>query len=176
MLKRNKKLKPTKQRPEKKMKRKLKLKAEEKVVAEKEKELAEVARVAVELVEKETKEAVDKVVEEERQRKNAENRDGDTHPMDLDIPGMSIVGTEAETTSSGLGLGPWEPFRPTEVLDLRSFTYDSKTGRIVQERVKKVPVTEGAPISVVTQVPVIGDVREDPVATTKVVLHLWMQP
>jgi hypothetical protein len=37
----------------------------------------------------------------------------------------------------------------------------------VQERVKKVPTTEGAPLSVVTQVPVTGDVREDPVATTR---------
>jgi hypothetical protein len=78
--------------------------------------------------------------------------------------------------SSGLGLRPWDPFRSVKVLDLRSFTYDSKTSRIVQERVKKVPVTEGAPISVVTQVPVIGDVREDPVAKLGLVLHLWMQP
>jgi hypothetical protein len=69
--------------------------------------------------------------------------------------------------NNGLGLGPWEPFRSTEILDLCSFTYDSKTRRIVQERVKKVPTTEGAPLSVVTQVPVIGDVREDPVATTR---------
>jgi hypothetical protein len=53
------------------------------------------------------------------------------------------------------------------VLDLRSFTYDSKTGRIVQEWVKKVSVTEGAPISVVTHVPVTGDVREDPISTAK---------
>jgi hypothetical protein len=37
----------------------------------------------------------------------------------------------------------------------------------MQERVKKVPTTEGAPLSVVTQVPVTGDVREDPVATTR---------
>jgi predicted nuclease with TOPRIM domain len=43
-----------------------------------------------------------------------------------------------------------------------------KLTRIVQERVKKVPTAEGAPLSVVTQVPIIGDVREDPVATTKV--------
>jgi hypothetical protein len=36
----------------------------------------------------------------------------------------------------------------------------------VQEHVKKVSVTEGMPISVVTHVPVMGDVREDPIATT----------
>jgi hypothetical protein len=54
--------------------------------------------------------------------------------------------------SIGLGLGPWEPFRSAEILDLLSFTYDSKTGRIVKERVEKVPVIEGAPFSVVTQV------------------------
>jgi hypothetical protein len=51
-----------------------------------------------------------------------------------------------------------------------------KLNRIVQERVKKVPVTEGSPLSVVTQVPVTGDVREDPMETTRVGLHLWMQP
>jgi membrane protein involved in colicin uptake len=89
--------------------------AKEKDVAEKEKELAEVARVATKLAEKE---AVDKVVEEERQKKNTDDREGDTHPMDLDIPGTSTTGTGAETMSSGLGLGPWEPFRSAEILDL----------------------------------------------------------
>jgi hypothetical protein len=37
----------------------------------------------------------------------------------------------------------------------------------VQERVKKVPTIEGAHLSVVTQVLVTSDVREDPVATTR---------
>jgi hypothetical protein len=36
----------------------------------------------------------------------------------------------------------------------------------VQEQVKKVLVTKGIPISVVTHVPLTGDVREDPIATT----------
>jgi hypothetical protein len=66
--------------------------------------------------------------------------------MDLDIPGTSVAGTEAETTSNGLGLGPWDPFQPIEVLDLRSFMYDSKIDRIVQEIAKKVSLIEGAPI------------------------------
>jgi hypothetical protein len=52
------------------------------------------------------------------------------------------------------------------VLDLRSFTYDSKTSRIMQERVKNMSVMEGDPISVITQVPVMRDVREDPMETT----------
>jgi small-conductance mechanosensitive channel len=65
-----------------------------------------------------------------------------------------------------LGLGPWEPFRSTEILDIHSFTYDRKTGWIIQERVKKFQ-HKGAPLSVVTQVPVTGDVREDPVETTR---------
>jgi hypothetical protein len=96
-----------------------------------------------------------------------ENKEGDAHPLDLDILGTSDVGTRAETTRNGLGLRPQDPFRPIEVLDMRSFTYDSKTGRIMEERVKKVPVIEGVPISVVTQVPIIGDVKEDHVATCK---------
>jgi hypothetical protein len=50
------------------------------------------------------KEVVDKAVEEERHKKNADDREGDTHPMDLDIPGTSTAGRGAETTSSGLGL------------------------------------------------------------------------
>jgi hypothetical protein len=98
-------------------------------------------RIATELAEKE---AMDKVVEEERKKKNADDREGDTHPMDLDVPGTSTAGAGAETTSSGLGLRPWEPFRSAKILDLRSFTYDSKTNRIMQERVKKVPAAEGA--------------------------------
>jgi hypothetical protein len=53
------------------------------------------------------------------------------------------------------------------MLDLKSFMYDSKIGRIVQEQVKKMPVLEGDHISVVTQVLVMGDVREDPVETTR---------
>jgi hypothetical protein len=47
--------------------------------------------------------------------------------MDLDILGTSTIGTGEETMSNGLGLRPWEPFRSAKVLDLRSFTYDSKT-------------------------------------------------
>jgi hypothetical protein len=86
--------------------------------------------------------------------------------MDLDIPGTSTAGTETETTSSVLGHGPWEPFRSSEIVDIHNFTYDRKTGRIIQERVKKIPAIEGAPLSVVTQVPVTRDVRENPVATS----------
>jgi hypothetical protein len=87
--------------------------------------------------------------------------------MDLDIPGNSTAGSRADTMINGLCLRPWDPFRPLEVLDLISFTYDSKIGRLVQERVKKVPVTKGAPISVVTQVLITGDVKEDLVETTR---------
>ena len=47
------------------------------------------------LVEKETKEATDKVVEEERQRKNTENKDDETQSTDLDILGTSTIGTRA---------------------------------------------------------------------------------
>ena len=57
-------------------KEKSKVEVEEKVVAQREKELAEVARVATKLEEKET---IDKVVEEERQNKDADDREGDTH-------------------------------------------------------------------------------------------------
>jgi hypothetical protein len=48
---------------------------------------------------------------------------------------------------------------------LRSFTYDIKTGKIVQEKVRKVPTTQGIPISVLAQVPVTGYIRENPIAS-----------
>jgi hypothetical protein len=71
-------------------------------------------------------------------------------------------------TGNGLGIGLWNPFQPSKVLHLRSLTYDSKTSRIMQERVKKELVTKGAPILVFTHVPITGDVREYLVAITKV--------
>jgi len=129
---------------------KAKAEAKEKDVARKEKEPVEAVRVETELAKKATKEVVDKVVEEERQRKNIENREDDTHPMDLDIPGTSTTCTEEKEMIIGLGRGPLEHFRPAEVLDIKSFTYNSKNDRIVQERFKKVLVKEGDPISVVT--------------------------
>jgi hypothetical protein len=62
-------------------------------------------------------------------------------------------------------MGLWTPFQPSEVLNLRSFTYDSKTDKIMQEQLKKVPTTEGIPILVVTHVPITRDVRENPIVT-----------
>jgi hypothetical protein len=81
---------------------------------------------------------------------------------------VSTTGTNTQTPFSGLGLGIWAPFQPSEVPNLRSFTYDNKSGKIVQEKVKKVPTTQGMSISVLTQVPIIGDVRENPIATASV--------
>jgi hypothetical protein len=45
--------------------------------------------------------------------------------------------------------------------------YDSKASRIVQKQVKKMPLMEGDPISIVTQVTFTGDVRKDHVATCR---------
>lgn len=65
--------------------------------------------------------------------------------MDTDIP---LVSTKAPFNN--LGLGIWAPFQPSEVLNLRSFTYDSKSDKIMQEKVKMVPKTQGISISVLT--------------------------
>jgi hypothetical protein len=116
-------------------------------------------------MEKETKEATDKATEEERQKKYVETRNDDTQPMDTDTQEVSIVGTNTQTPSNGLGLGIWAPFQPSEVPNLRSFTYDNKTGKIMQEKVNKVLTTQGMLISVLMQVPITGDVRENPIAT-----------
>jgi hypothetical protein len=53
-----------------------------------------------------------------------------------------------------------------KVLYLKSFTYENKISRIVKEQVKKISLTEGEPISVVTHVPVTGYVRKYLAATT----------
>jgi hypothetical protein len=86
--------------------------------------------------------------------------------METGILKMSIVGVETDLSGNDLGLGIWEKLHPSEVLHLRSFTYDNKTWKIVQEQVKKVLVTEGAPISVVTHVAIMGYVREGIVVRT----------
>jgi hypothetical protein len=94
-----------------------------------------------------------------------EDRGDDTHPMDIDLLEVSTVGIEIDTSTIDLGLGLWTPFQPSEVLNLRSFTYDRKNAKIMKEQLKKVPTIEGIPISVVTRIPIMGDVRENPIAT-----------
>jgi hypothetical protein len=54
-----------------------------------------------------------------------------THPMKIDTPKTSSIDKDTYIIGSGLGMGLWTPFQPSEVIYLRSFTYDSKTGRIV---------------------------------------------
>jgi hypothetical protein len=51
--------------------------------------------------------------------------------MEMDIPEVSTTCKEAYILGNGLRLGLWDPFQPSEVLDLRSFTYDNNTGIIV---------------------------------------------
>jgi hypothetical protein len=80
-------------------------------------------------------------------------RNDGTQPMDIDIQEVSTMDTSTKAPFNNLGLGFWAPFQPSEVPNLRSFTYDNKTGKIVQEQVKKVPTTQGMPVSVLTQVP-----------------------
>jgi hypothetical protein len=52
--------------------------------------------------------------------------------MEMNIPKMSTVDIGTNIPGNDLGLRLWEPFQPSEVLYLRSFTYDNKIGRIVQ--------------------------------------------
>jgi hypothetical protein len=110
---------------------------------------------------KKAKEATTKQLEEERQKKDIETRNDDAQVMDIDIPEISTIGASGHTPFNGLGLGLCTPFRPSEVPNLNKFTYDKVSGKIVQEQVKKVPVTGGNPISVLTQTPIIGNVSED---------------
>jgi hypothetical protein len=92
-------------------------------------------------------------------------KDG-TQPMDIDIPEVSTTCTNIETFFNGLGLGIWAPFQPSEVLNLRSFTYDNRCGKIVQEKLNKVLIAQGMSITFLTQVFITRDVRENPISTT----------
>jgi hypothetical protein len=51
--------------------------------------------------------------------------------MDVDIPRTPTIGIETNPKRNYLSLRLWESFQPIEVIDIRSFTYDSKTGRIL---------------------------------------------
>jgi hypothetical protein len=86
--------------------------------------------------------------------------------MDTNIPKVSTSNISTKASFNILGLEFWAPFKPSEVPNLRIFTYDNKTRNIVQETIKKVPTTQGMPISILTQVPITGDVRKNSIATT----------
>jgi hypothetical protein len=84
--------------------------------------------------------------------------------MDTNLPKIFTAGTSGQSQFGGMNLGFRPLFKEIEVPNLNKFTYDKGLGKIVQEQVKKVPMMGGNPISVVTQTPVIRDVREDPIA------------
>jgi len=48
-------------------------------------------------------------------------------PMDIDIQGVSIADTKTKALFGSSRLGLWTLFQPSEVLNLRIFTYDRKT-------------------------------------------------
>jgi hypothetical protein len=110
----------------------------------------------------------DKVVDEERRKKGVEMRNNFIQPMDIDIQEVSTTYTSTKEPFKNLVLGIWDPFQPSEVPNLRSFIYDNKIGKIVQEQVKKIPTAQGMPISVLTQVPITRDVMENPIAIATV--------
>jgi len=107
-----------------------KAKAEAKVAAEREIKQKEQAiretttRVATKQAKKTTKEVANKAAE-------AEDRRGETHSMETEILETLAVGKDTNIAGNGLGMELWTPFQPSEVLDLRIFTYNSKTGRFV---------------------------------------------
>jgi hypothetical protein len=147
---------------------KAKVEVEAKAAAQKEIKWKEVVEKEVakarEDAKKVSKEAEDRVVDEERRKKNVEMRNNGTQPMDIDIQEVSTTDTNIEAPFDNLGLGFWAPFQQSEVPNLRSFTCDNKTGKIMQEHVKKVPTIHGMLVSFLTQVPVTWDVMENPIA------------
>jgi hypothetical protein len=79
------------------------------------------------------KEAIEKLIEEEQQKKDVETRSDDSQLMDTNIPKISIVCANRNTPFSGLGLGICTPFIPSEVPILKKITYNKISGRVVQE-------------------------------------------
>jgi hypothetical protein len=100
-------------------------------------------------VERIAKEAIDKVTKEGRKNKYVKTRDN-IQPVDIDAPETSTLGTNTQAPFIGQGLGLWAPFQQSEVINMKSFMYDSKSGKIVQEEIKKVTTTQGMLISVLT--------------------------
>jgi hypothetical protein len=111
------------------------------------------------VTQREAKEVVDKA-EEEQRKKDEEARNSETVPMDTDLPEIFTTCTSGQSQIGGLDLGFEPHLKQAEVPNLKKFTYDKASGKIMQEQVKKVPTMGGDPISVVTQTPVTRDVRE----------------
>jgi hypothetical protein len=84
--------------------------------------------------------------------------------MDIDIPEVSTIDTNTQTPSNSLGIGIWDPFQPSEVPNLRIFTYENKSGKIMHEKVNKVSTTQRMPISVLIQVPITRGVSKNTIA------------
>jgi hypothetical protein len=92
---------------------------------------------AKEVAWKEASEAVEKEVEEEKHKKDEEERNNDASPMDTDIPKISTTSANGHTRFSGIDLGLCTPFKPSEVPNLKKFTYDKTTGKDCARENKK---------------------------------------
>jgi hypothetical protein len=65
-------------------------------------------------------------------------------------------------------LGLRTPYKPSKVANLKKFKYDKATGRIVQQQVRKVPVTGGNPLAVLTETIVMEDASQDPLSIASI--------
>jgi hypothetical protein len=54
------------------------------------------------------------------------------------------------------------------VPNLKKFKYDKATSRIVHEKIRKVSVTGGNPISFLTQTPVTENISKDPISIASI--------
>jgi hypothetical protein len=81
--------------------------------------------------------------------------------MDTDIPGSStkVPLTNGHLPVRELGLGLHTPYKPNKVENLKKFRFDKATNRIVQQT-RKLPVTGGNPLSVVTKTLVTKDIKK----------------
>ena len=81
--------------------------------------------------------------------------------MDTDILEISTICVNDNTQFNGLVLGLCTSFIPYEVLNLNKFTYDKAIGSILQEQLRKVSITRGNPISLLTTTLVMENVNKD---------------
>jgi hypothetical protein len=65
-------------------------------------------------------------------------------------------------------LGLRTPYKPNKVENLKKFEYDKPTRKILQRKFKKVSVTGGNPLVILTNPIVTEDSSQDPLSITSV--------
>jgi len=87
----------------------------------------------------------------------------DTSSMDTDIPDTSTIFslTNGHLQYNEMKLGLHTPYKTSKVLNLKKFRFEKAIGRIVKQHTRKVPITGGNPLSIITKTMITEDVIKD---------------